>query len=1706
MHQPEEPKEKPKMEKVESLAKQRSVLRGQCTRLYNRVKEQVDNLNLSACRATLVTYRNMYKRLQGVTEKLYELELVSLDENDFGAELEKSTRYELDLAEAEVLVEELEGSQGVPKDPDRPKNTAAVSKLERLSLPTFEGEALQFTSFWSAFKVRVHDSDLSAVDKFSYLTAQLRGPAAEVIDALPLTPEGYTEAVKLLLRRYGRRVPLVNAHLTCLLNLPNLNDMQVESLRQLSDAMTVNCRALVSLGVDIKRNSQVLGPLLLSRLPLSLRIKWEEKHDQGDLTSTIEGPKLPEIDVEELLTFFTRQVEHCETGIQARVEGLPSGESVAKVKRQSKSNPFKGAKGGKGSVMVGEAHPTCLFCEGADHYLPRECPQFKHANPQLRQEMVKKASLCFNCLSPLHMLKKCASKFSCRHCKKRHHSMLCLQDQSNPAESPRAPAGKPNGTLLVMKSSSGGIFPTLQVNAVSRGKHSKIRLLLDSCSNQSFVSPEVVKRLKLPIKGHAPLSINSFDKGLVTKVFDICSVTIKSLFNDHCVTIDAFVSDLCHPLASPKVDVSRYPHLKGLKFTEAYDKPMDRTIDVLVGFDHLYDIQLSEVRRGTRGAPVAIATKFGWVLHGPNDWPALSDDQAKPITVNTFHVQVIRDDGKLDRDFADMELIGIHDEKETFEFSEPCLVNQRFEVGLPFKSDFRPKNNVSNVFQRQKTVLHRQTPQKRVEYCNYFHQLEELEIVERCAANPPNDCWYLPHHGVWSKGKLRVVFDGSYGDPPFNQLLVTGPNLLQSLPVCLTSFRLHPFPVCADIEKAFLQVGIHPEDRDFVRFLLREGDSWSHFRFTRTPFGLSCSPALLNVCLRRLYEMWENECPATVACLRQSMYCDDFVSSFPSAIDLDAVRADCERIFASVSMNLRGWTASPSKVLGVLYDSSQDSLCVELDLEPIQLNSPVTRRKVASAVARVFDPMGFASPVTVRCKLFLQRAWADQSEWDAPLSSNLEKEWRELCEELNSSRICVDRHLAWSPASVLHVFADASGRACQTVVYLVSGRKVTLLFARNHLAPSKSKMSAPRLELVAATLSARVVAFLKNGVSQLRDLPVWFWTDSSCVLLWIRNASPSHPRFVQNRVNEIKGVEGVWRHCPGDDNPADLGSRGVSVPKLLKARVWWHGPVWLPDRSAWPNLPVCEPVQEVMACPVNAEPISHSFMEKLSRTHSELRRLVWAVAGAYRFLFNYRAKKNRTAKRLGPLTFQEKQDAFFKIVSDVQLDHFKREITALKQSKCVPRQSALFLLKPTLDTSTNLLMATPRTGEPLKILLPYNCHLSKLIVWQSHYKQYHAGINRVVCDVHKRYWIVKLRRLVRAQLKACTECQRYNGRPYGQNEGYLAPFRTDDILPFKYTGVDFVGPVGLSVSRHFYFLIFTCGNTRALHLEITPNMTVESTGLAFTRFMSRRGEPACFYSDNAASFRKMSTVVEINWKFIPERSPWWGGWWERLIGTVKNSLYKTLNLSSLNKDELQTVIIEIEGILNSRPLTYVSDQPDSFSPLRPCDFLSVPFPFCHPWVADSGRVLGARWRHRQSVTMKLLNRWKNEYLASLRRWRGGGRSGRSPVVGDIVMVKEGPRRSWPLARVVEILESSDGGCRAVVISLKGNLTRRATSLLYPLEAEPPWSGPSLRASLDPSPVPVPASPPLSPSPSPVRPPVRTTVRGRQIRLPARYRD
>jgi hypothetical protein len=151
---------------------------------------------------------------------------------------------------------------------------------------------------------------------------------------------------------------------------------------------------------------------------------------------------------------------------------------------------------------------------------------------------------------------------------------------------------------------------------------------------------------------------------------------------------------------------------------------------------------------------------------------------------------------------------------------------------------------------------------------------------------------------------------------------------------------------------------------------------------------------------------------------------------------------------------------------------------------------------------------------------------------------------------------------------------------------------------------------------------------------------------------------------------------------------------------------------------------------------------------------------------------------------------------------------------------------------------------------------------------------------------------------------------------------------------FQATGLDFAGPLFVKDkqdSSKVYILLLTCASSRAIHLELVPDMKISAFLRGFKRFTSRRGVPDMIINDNLKTFRSSEVkqyMIQcgISQRFILPASPWWGGFYERLVRTVKTTLKKILGKSILNFEQLQTVLCEVESVINSRPLTYVSEE------------------------------------------------------------------------------------------------------------------------------------------------------------------------------------
>ena len=236
------------------------------------------------------------------------------------------------------------------------------------------------------------------------------------------------------------------------------------------------------------------------------------------------------------------------------------------------------------------------------------------------------------------------------------------------------------------------------------------------------------------------------------------------------------------------------------------------------------------------------------------------------------------------------------------------------------------------------------------------------------------------------------------------------------------------------------------------------------------------------------------------------------------------------------------------------------------------------------------------------------------------------------------------------------------------------------------------------------------------------------------------------------------------------------------------------------------------------------------------------------------------------------------------------------------------------------------------------ILLPSKHDAVKLIIKDTHNRVLHSGVNTTLTTMTERFWIIRGRQTVKKIVRRCVKCRKVEGKHFSlPQQPSLPEERVSDDPPFTHTGVDFAGPLYTSEKSaneedaKAYVCLFTCASTRAVHLELPKRLSSEAFMLAFRRFTNRRGLPVTLLSDNAKTFKsaskdivKISRAKEVThymanngvtWKFIVERAAWWGGFWQRLIQTVKCTLNKVIGRSCLSFQELNTLLVEVEGIV-----------------------------------------------------------------------------------------------------------------------------------------------------------------------------------------------
>lgn len=452
------------------------------------------------------------------------------------------------------------------------------------------------------------------------------------------------------------------------------------------------------------------------------------------------------------------------------------------------------------------------------------------------------------------------------------------------------------------------------------------------------------------------------------------------------------------------------------------------------------------------------------------------------------------------------------------------------------------------------------------------------------------------------------------------------------------------------------------------------------------------------------------------------------------------------------------------------------------------------------------------------------------------------------------------------------------------------------------------------------------------------------------------------------------------------------------------------------------------------------------------------------------------------------MSLQELKDALDLLCKKAQASVFYSEIQALSCGRQVSSRSKILNLSPFLDQQGILRVGGRLKNAALKysakhqILLPADHDLSRLIIRRTHEKNFHAGAQTTLAFVRQEFWPLSARSTIRKMVKGCIICIKHRPVISQCKMGDLPARRVQAARPFTVCGVDDGGPLYIKENKRrnakitkSYMAIFVCFTTKAVHVELVNHLSTEAFLNALKRFVSRRGRAAHIYSDNATNFtgaskelqelydlfkqeqhkRKMEkflTIEKITWHFIPPNAPNFGGLWEAAIKAAKTYLRRIVGQAHLNYEEMYTLLVQIEAILNSRPITPLSDDPNDLSFLSPDHFLigDILNAYAKPDLDHLQVNRLSRWQHVELLRQHFWKRWHSEYLHQLQqrtRWQAS--KGRQLQVGQMVLVQQQglPPLHWILGRVSEIHPGADGITRtATILTTKGSFDRPISKL------------------------------------------------------------
>ncbi|XP_054869388.1 uncharacterized protein LOC129349632 [Amphiprion ocellaris] len=891
------------------------------------------------------------------------------------------------------------------------------------------------------------------------------------------------------------------------------------------------------------------------------------------------------------------------------------------------------------------------------------------------------------------------------------------------------------------------------------------------------------------------------------------------------------------------------------------------------------------------------------------------------------------------------------------------------------------------------------------------------------------------------------------------------------------------------------------------------------FQWEVLPFGTTCSPCCAVYALQQHARDHEPPDSLLMRVIEQSFYVDNCLHSMTKAEDAKTLIDNLRALLSKGGFDICQWASNvPEVVAHLLPEARSASSELWLSKASANLTEPTlglcwdclndtfsykhrhaessvaTLQNVYSVLAKLYDPLGYIVPFTTRCKVLIQDMWKSNIGWDDQIQpADLLDKWVNWVQEIPAlQHLKLPRPYApdtANPATAtrrIHIFCDASERAYGSVAYMqtIANNQhvyVSFVFARSRVAPRK-QLSIPRLELSAALTGAQLARVLETELA-IPPEHITLWSDSTTVLYWIKSDSCRYKVFVGTRVAEIQSLTNPaqWQYVDSPSNPADDITRGLTLQDMVQDHRWKKGPpfLYLPEKE-WPTVPSSEidpdPTELRKSAFVGTVSTTSPSQLPDSSKFSTWKELLQETASS----LHGAADANSTSTTAANFLQAEKL-----LLQRAQEDSFIEELRALKAGRALPSGSRLASLSPEYEDATGLLRVGGRLrhAEGLAmdtihpVILDPSYPVTKLIIKDIDESLLHPGPERVLAELRHRFWIIRGREAIRKHQYSCLECRRWRAKPDVPKMADYPPAQLRlHKPPFYSTGVDCFGPFQVRIGRRTekrWGIVYKCMTTRSVHLELLESLDTDAFLLSLRRFISRRGKPFELLMDNGTNFvggerelreavaamasplREQLAEQQISFRFNPPSAPHFGGTWEREVKSIKTALRVVLKDQIVPEPVLLTTLVEVEGILNAKPLGYLSSDPSDPDPVTPNLLLMGRHDLSLPQAVYDPSELGRRrWRHSQAIADRFWSSFISHYLPGLQERSKWKKDGNALSIGDVVLIIDPqlPRASWPVGRVTGAHPGADGRIRTASVQVKDRTYVRPVARLILLPA------------------------------------------------------